>query len=129
VGGIHSLTEMEAPLEVISCSVAEVKRSGESLFEHHSLLAGIAMLWLFVLAGTVIVLPLALTKWACCLVGRNSEQMFSWAIGIAIALGASAYMNLWKFGEWRHPRGCSRHCSFVAKVQRCMIEAKKVRAL
>jgi hypothetical protein len=90
VEDIHSLTEVVVPLGVISCSVVGVKHFDESLFEHHSLVAGIAMLWPFVLADIVIVLPPASTKKSCCLVGRSSEQMFSWVIDIVIASGALA---------------------------------------
>jgi len=54
VEDIRSLTEAVVPLGVISCSVVGVKHFDESLFERHSLVvAGIAMLWPFVLADIV----------------------------------------------------------------------------
>jgi hypothetical protein len=33
------------------------------------------------------------------------------------------------FGGSMHPHDCSRHCSFVVKVLRCMIEARQEQAL
>jgi hypothetical protein len=79
---------MVVPLEVTSCSVVEAKHSGANPLEHHSLLAGTAVLWPFVLVDTAIVSLPEWMKKSCCSVGRNLELMFSGVVGIVIASAA-----------------------------------------